>query len=447
MSGTAGRAVAAERYDLSEAAADSRIFATQVNLNVTGKVHPVPGPDRALPLKVTGEFSFDERRLPGAGRQARALRAVRYYDDARAALDAGGELSHVLLRDEVRLVVASGQIDGLELFSPAGPLKYAELELLKTPADTLAVVALLPESKVEINEAWQPAEWVLPLLAGIEAAEKSSLSCRLFSVEGSTAKIALQGETTGAISGAPAQVVVDGFVWFDLSAKHVSRIELKQTEKRSIGAVSPGLDVVAQAIVERRVRARPRRLTDEELAAANLDPNEASLLLMFAAPAWNMRFYHDRHWHLFHQSSEVAVLRLLDKGGLITQCNIRKLPDAEPGEHVSEDQFQADVRRTLGSDLQEIVQADRLKVREGLYVFRVVAVGAVETLNEKKEPISRPMQWVYYLVANSDGRQVALVFTLDPKLFDDLKSRDLAIVGGLEFLPPPARPSPALRLK
>ena len=163
---------------------------------------------------------------------------------------------------------------------------------------------------------------------------------------------------------------------------------------------------------------------------------------MLEAPAWNLRMYHDRRWHLFHQSADVALLRLLDQGGFIAQCNIKKLPDVEPGQHVSEDQFQTDIRQTLGKNFQQIVQSEKLKLKDGLYVFRVVAVGSVDRLNAKNEPESNPMQWIYYLVANSDGRQISFVFSVDPRQAKELENRDLSMVAGVEFLSPRPRPRP-----
>ena len=281
---------------------------------------------------------------------------------------------------------------------------------------------------------------MLPLLTGVEAAEKSTLTCKLESADKARAKVSLGGEITGVILGAPAHVKLSGSYAYDFLQQAISQIEVTQTEKRSMGAVAPGLDVTAKIAVNRTVVEKPRKLTDKLVAAVPVEANDANRLLMFEAPAWNVRFFHDRVWHMFHQNTEVAILRMLDAGRPIAQCNIKKLPDASPGEHVPEEQFRSDVQKTLGQNFQEFIQSEKIKVRDELFVYRVIAVGTVDRRNEKGEAVVAPMQWIYYLVANADGRQLAFVFTVDPTLAEDLKNRDLSIVGGLEFLKPKATP-------
>ncbi len=435
----------AERIELREEATDTRIRNVAVELNVSGKIFPEPGPEKALKLAVEAHFDYSERRLAGTGRESLALRSIRHYDRARATIEAGEQISNVTLRNSQRLIIAGGQAEGIDLFSPSGPLTYGELELLRIPCDSLAVLALLPESAVESGETWKVADWALPLLTGVESVEKGAVTCKLEAVKPGEVRINFSGDVSGATTGAAATVRVDGYLIFDREQNLVSRLELTQSEKRVVGAVSPGLDVVARARVTRAGATRPARLTDTDLVNVPLDANAANRLVMFDAPAWNVRFYHDRRWHLFQQTSELALLRLLDKEGLIAQCNIKKLPDAEPGKHVSREQFQADIERTLGKNFQEFVQTEKLKLKEGLFVVRVVVLGTVERKNVKKEPEISPMQWIYYLVANPDGRQIAFVFSVDPKQMDVLDGRDLSIVAGLEFLAPRAKPTPAFK--
>ncbi len=453
----AGALSAAEKYDLTEAADDARIFKLTTALEVSGKVYPEAGADKALKLAVEAKFAYGERRLPATGREAHSLRSVRHYEHAEAtvheqavsAKPGGEQLSNLALRGTLRLIVAQGQADGVELFSPSGPLTADELQLLKSPGDSLAAIALLPDAPVEIGESWQPSDWVLPMLTNVEAAEKSTLKCQLESVDKNTARIAVNGEITGITLGVPANVKITGRLLYDLDEHYLRRIELTQAEKRSIGTVSPGLDVSAQVTIARSLDTQTERLTEKNLANLPLEPNDASLLLTFDVPAWKLRFFHDRNWHLRYQTPELVFLKLMHNGRPIAQCHLKKLPDAEPGRHIPEDEFQGDIQRTLGKDFQEFVEAEKLKLRDGLYIFRVVAVGSVPDRNVKKEaakkepgkdepatnePVFLPMQWIYYLVANPDGRQVSFVFATEPKLVEDLKSRDLSIVGGLEFL-------------
>jgi hypothetical protein len=439
----AGTAVAAERFELHEDAGAAHIRNVVVELNVSGKLFPSPGPDKALKLAVAARFAYGERRLGATGREAESLRSVRYYEDAHASIQAGEQLSNSQLRGSQRLIVAQGQLDGLELFSPAGPLTYNELELLRVPADSLAVLGLLPDSGVELEETWKAPDWSLPLLTGIEAVEKGTVTCKLESVKGHVARIGFSGEVVGATVGAASIVEIAGHLLYDREQKLVTRIEATQSEKRTIGAVSPGLDVVAKVKVTRGAAENSTRLSEKDLAGVPLEPNVASRLLLFEAQAWNLRMYHDRHWHVFHQASDGALLRLLDQGGFIAQCNIKKLPDAEPGQHVSEKQFQQDIQQSLGKNFEQFVQSEKLNLKDGLYVYRAVAVGSIQRLNEKKETEANPMQWVYYLIANPDGRQLSFVFSVDARQVKDFGNRDLSMVTGVEFLRPRPLPTPA----
>jgi hypothetical protein len=285
----AGRLAAAERIELSEEPSDVRIRSVEVELSVGGKVYPAPGPEKALKLAVEARFEYFERRLPKAGREGDSLRGIRHYAQARANIQAGEQISNTSLRDSQRLIVAQGQLAGIDLFSPSGPLTYNELELLHVPGDSLAVLGLLPDSTVELDESWKAPAWVLPLVTGVEAVEKGELTCRVVSASAKVARIGFQGEVVGATVGAAAEIKVNGHLLYDREQKLVTRIEVTQSEKRAIGAVSPGLDVVAKVVVSRRVAEHPARLTDKDLAGLPVEPNSANRLLMLEAPAWNLR--------------------------------------------------------------------------------------------------------------------------------------------------------------
>jgi hypothetical protein len=441
------QAQGAERYELQEDPAASHACQVATELEVTGKLFPAPGPEKALKLKVEGKFRYAERRLKSAARDAASLRSVRQYESAQAQIQAGDELSDLRLRDSQKLIVAEGSLNGIDLFSPAGPLTYSELELLHSPADSLAILAWLPESPVESDDTWKVPFWSLPLVTGIEAVEKGSVTCRLESVKETLARVRFEGEVTGASVGAPSVVEIQGHLDFDLKRKIVVRVEALQKEKRAIGAISPGLDVSARVVVTRARHESESKLSTQELTGIPLEANPANRLLLFEAPGWSVRLYHGREWHVFQKSSDSALLRLLDQGGFIAQCNVKKLPNTEPGKHVADKKFQQDIQESLGKNFQEFLHSERINAKDGLYIYRVVVGGTIQRANEKKEPEINPMQWIYYLVAHPDGRQLSFVFSVDARQIKEFGTRDLAIVTGAEFLRPRAVPASAERTK
>ena len=52
-----------------------------------------------------------------------------------------------------------------------------------------------------------------------------------------------------------------------------------------------------------------------------------------------------------------------------------------------------------------------------------------------------PVSWIYYLIANADGRQMVLVFTVENTLIERLQNRDVNLAFGIDFVPksPPAK--------
>jgi len=427
-------AIAAEKYTIAEPAGDTRVFSVDVLPRVAGHLETAAGDGKAVAhkLDINAALRYRERRLSGAGRDAEAFRALRHYREAEARVAVGQQITSSRLRDQRRMMVARGQRDGVSLYSPAGPMSYEELELLRVPGDSLAALTLLPPKEVETGEKWTIPSWAAQMLTGTEAALKAEIVCTLQRVRGDVAHVEFSGRVEGASAGAAAEVDVDGHYLFDLRNGYLSHLELSQKEKRTVGPVTPGIDVTARIVLDRAPAPEKGPLSDEAAAAVPLDPDPASLLLEFRSP-WNIRFGYDRNWHVFHQSDQVAVLRLLDKGSLVAQCNVSPVPAMAAGQHTSEEEFQADVREALGERLKKIESAARIPTDGNQFRFRVVATGEANKI---------PMQWTYYLCADPSGRQAAFVFAVEAKLAGQLANRDLAIVQSLEFLaeqPVPAK--------
>ena len=276
------------------------------------------------------------------------------------------------LDDERRLLVAEGRREGILFYSPKGPLTALELELLRAPGDSLCLLGLLPQTPVAVGDKWSPASWVGQMLTDTEAAAKSELNCTLESVTQGEAKVSFEGTVEGATTGSIGKVDLHGSYVYDLKTQRITRAELQQSEERSVGPVTPGIKVTAKSVVTITPAPAVSELSPEAAAAVPLEPPAALTQLYFRAP-WNVELRHDRSWHVFQQTPQIAVLRLMDHGTFVAQCNMAPVRAANAGEHVPEQQFQNDIRTSLGKRLKTIEKAETIPTDDHRFLYRVTA--------------------------------------------------------------------------
>ena len=111
---------------------------------------------------------------------------------------------------------------------------------------------------------------------------------------------------------------------------------------------------------------------------------------------------------------------------MIAQLNISKVEDAATGKSTSEEQFQADIRESLGERLEKIESAELVKMKSSTQVYRVIASGMV---GEQK------MKWNYFLATAPSGKQTAFVFSVGADNIEKLTNRDLGIATTINFGP------------
>jgi hypothetical protein len=427
IAGNLSPSFAAEKIALREVPSSSRVYRVDHHLTVTGELKTAVGEGKAreLELKVDADHRYRERRLPASGRGPAALRALRHHDLAAAKISVAGQTSSSRLRDSRQRIVAEGHRDGVASHSPDGPLTAGEVDLLEVPGDSLAMLALLPVKLVEPGDTWEPESWAAQMLTSMEAVLKSEMTCKLEKVTGDIAYVSFEGKIEGATDGSAANVNLAGTFEFDVKQNYIRQFEVNQREKRSVGAVSPGMNVQAKATLKRSIEATPGPLTDAVVENVPLETDAKSMKLSLDT-AWRTRLTYGRSWRLFHQSGDTVVLRLLEAGSLISQCNMSRITSAAAGKHTSEMQFQKDIQRALGDRLKTIAKAEELEVDDGRFLYRVTAVGESNGVD---------MHWYYYLCAAPSGDQVTFTFAVESKLVKELDDRDIEVVQSLEFLP------------
>ncbi|WP_166825146.1 hypothetical protein [Thalassoroseus pseudoceratinae] len=417
-------AVCAETVTLKESASSDAVWQVASDVHVRGvlKTPQKGGELRAMPLKVDATFRYRERRLPGAGRDAQTLRSLREYETASAAIEVDRDKSSSKLRDTNKLVVAHGRREGIQFYRPTGTMSVNELELLHTPGDSLAILGLLPPKPVEVGESWTPETWVPQMLTSTEALLKADLTCRLESAENDRAEISFQGEVEAALEGATTKLRLTGNLTFDLRQNYIRHVELTQTEQRTVGPVSPGMDVTASMTVDRSPAARNGRLTRRQADATPLEPT-AEMLALQLQLANGTTVSHNRDWRVFHQSGRNAILRWVDEGSLIAQANLTTLPNAAPGNHLQAAQFEANIKKGL-ADADRIVSSKRV-ADANRFIHRIDVTGRTRDLD---------MIHRYYLIADKSGRQGIWRFSFEKELEKQFGDADSAIIEQTTFV-------------
>jgi len=378
----------------------------------------------SLPLKVQGELLYDERVLNFEA-SGGLRRDVRFYRQADASIRVGDHSQKTRLDDNHSLAVANLDDDGQVLFSPQGPLTLDELDLIDVQGSSTLLFRLLPEDEVAIGDSWPQGKTTLAALLSLEAVTFSDVQSTLRQVEGKLALIEMEGQVSGAVRGIATDIELEGKYNFDLRQQRITWFALSLKEDRGIGHAEPGFEVLARV----RTAIAPSRLcpelSDQAIAGVPLETQAGGTLLRFPASHGGFQFLHDRQWRVMTDRHDVAILRRIDKGEMIAQCNASKLVNLKEGQRVQLAAFKADIRRALSDEFGRFVETSESETSQGLHVLRAVASGVASEI---------PVQWNYYHLSDNEGRQVAVVFTMDARRAEQFAASDQTIISTLEFM-------------
>jgi hypothetical protein len=398
--------------DLSDPADPGRVTAVRYSMTIAGKLlTPSGSGNTEWDLKSSAEFAFEQRRQPSQDPAPLGFRAVRSYRQAEASSRVGKDHENeVSLPSHSRLIHVYGSGAQLIQLSPEVRLTRPQVDLLQFPCDPLVMTGLLPERSLkDSSEKWNADAWVVPMLCGIDAVVSQTASCQLRSLTDQTAVVLFECSGSGAISGSPTEVSLKGEMTFDRSQNLIRSLRATLTEKRSPGAVSPGLNVSVQIAWDQTVVSEstlPESIPGET-------PSDRQMLLTLVTP-WRVLLLHDREWHIFHETSELVMLRRLHNGALLAQCNIATAPLKTAGSFTPESEYLAEVEKAV-SGRGGIVQSSN--VHADLHGWRIHHVRATG------EASGKTLIWDYYLCTTKSGEQISLVYSFakeDEQLFSDV---------------------------
>jgi len=311
---------------------------------------------------------------------------------------------------------------------PGEPLRREELDLIDTPANPIMLDDMLPPEAVAVGDKWKIPDPAVAQLLGLEAVSWTDIESVLGEVANGVAEISSAGAVSGAVGGVSTEIELKAKYKFDIAHKRISYFALLIKEKRAIGHIGPGLDTVCKLLMVISPLAESSHLTTEVVDRVAHQTPPAVVPLRYTAVSGQFRFDYEPRWYVTGDDTKLAILRLLDRGELVAQCNVSALP-ANTKSTPTLEEFQRDIERSLGASFGQFVSASQDTTEKGYRVLRVVAQGTVSQL---------PIEWIYYLIRDEQGRSVSLAFTFEQELAERFAGADRLIVNQLKILDGPS---------
>ena len=129
---------------------------------------------------------------------------------------------------------------------------------------------------------------------------------------------------------------------------------------------------------------------------------------------------------------ELSVMRLVERGDLVAQCNISRLPAASETDVLQLSKYQVEIQRALKNQFSGFVEASEGMTDTGLRILKVAVAGTASDL---------PIRWIYYHISDKQGRRVSIVFAHEAKLERKFAGMDDTLISSFRFVEP--MPAPA----
>jgi len=281
-------------------------------------------------------------------------------------------------------------------------------------------------------------------LLGLEAVSEQEVVAKLTKVEDTLAIFSLDGKITGAVGGVSSEIDLHAKANFDLKKKAVTWLALEYGEKRAIGHAQPGYDATIRVRTVAEPAAGTPELANDALSKLPLEAKPEQTLIEFQAEKAGINLAHDRRWRVMVDRMDIAILRFIDRGDLIAQCNINRLAPLPKDQPLSLTAFQKSVETTLSKNSGQVLEAAQETTKDGGKVLRVTVTGTASEI---------PIQWFYYHLTDPQNRRASVVITLESKLLERYPALDRELISGLLLLDTPStldegkEPTPAKSTK
>ncbi|HEY1858813.1 MAG TPA: hypothetical protein VGG61_00555 [Gemmataceae bacterium] len=416
----------AQTVTLAEDLKAGDCFTIRLEMTLAGEITVTKG-DNKVPLKLSTKaaHAFASRVLNVAA-DGTADKAAIVYDKAESAITVAGNTSEHKLRPKRNLIVTQRFKDQPLVYCPTAPLTRDELELVGEHFDTLTLTGLLPGKAMAKGDTWTLKNSVAQALCNFEGLTEQKLTCRLEDFNAETATVSVSGTAAGIDLGAQVKLTIEASYRFDLAAKRLIALEWKQQDERDQGPANPASKVEVTTKLVRKFIAPPEALSDVALVSVpdGFDVPNRLTTLELRDPKGRYELIYGREWQTVGETDEHLILRLMERGDFVAQATITPWTAAEKGKHMAPEEFKELMAKTPGWEPATELQTGEVPAGEGKWAYRVAAQGKMDDVEVVQS---------FYLVANQNGEQIVVAFTMTPKQVERLGTRDLSLVGSLEF--------------
>lgn len=405
---------------------------TSVEIRITsdykheGKVLVVPEDSKkgveTLKLAVDAKLGYQQRMLS-------ASQAIRIYDTAHATIELGKGKSKPKLSSNNDLVVARSKSESqeVEMAAVKGALFHDELELIQNPADPLTLAAVLNKDGVKVGDKWTPNPVALAKLLSVQKILESDLKLSLKSFDNESARVFIAGSLSADVDDVTTQMDVSGIAIINRRSNLPTSFKISMRETKQPGQIAPGFEGLTK-IDLRFTKAKPSQKLSNTALANHTKNGKIRQRLKWVSRIGQFKMLYDPRWKMITESEEASLLRYLDKTSVIAQCQAVILPNRPASKPLSLDAYKKEISKIVETDKNaKFVKAATNRSSAGNTVMSVIVSGVEEGVE---------VQWFYYNVAKTDGRQVAFVFTLEGNASDKVLPIAKQLVDEFEFSTP-----------
>jgi hypothetical protein len=410
---------------LAEAPLAGKFFRIKLDMTLTGEIK-INQDGKKVPLNQAAQANHVYlERILDVGPTGLPCKTARRYQEARAMITVVKQPKELSLRPDRCLMVAQRHKDQGLIYSLAGPLTAEERELTEH-FDSLSVTGLLPGKAVAVGATWKVTNAVVQALCNFEGLTSQDLVCKFEEIKSGVAHVSITGKATGIDTGALVKLAIQATYHFDLKNKRLTWLEWKQKDERDQGPASPASTADVTTRLTRTAIDPPRELSDLALVAVpdGYEPPASMTQIGYIDKKKRFDLLYAREWRVVGLTEDHFIMRLMDRGDFIAQATVTPWTGDQPGKHMTAEAFQEAMAETRGWEADQVLQAGEVSSEGGRWIYRVSSLGRLDGLKVMQN---------FYLVAGPDGQQVVLVFTMTPAQAQKIGTRDLSLVGSLDF--------------